>query len=163
MFLLQAAQAPVIAQFGDRILTIPKFTMNDVIAWGAAQSEKDTDRATKDMDEMKKREYLAYYPPIPPDLQDLKKRIRTPEGAMEVMKICLAKAKVTIGNSAPMAPLTAEEIEQIIAANGTGPITFLGWKLADLDETALKLAPVKKPVPPEDTEADPLTSGGKTA
>lgn len=93
MFLLQVAQAPVIVRIGDLELEIPKYRLKDMIVLGARVSGEMVDKATEDMDEVRKREYLSLYPPIPPGLGMMKDIARSLVGAEDVIRTCLPRAK----------------------------------------------------------------------
>ncbi len=61
MFFLQASMAPIKVQIGQLFLTINKYTLDEAVAWAQELSEAALEKNTKDMDEVKRREYMLYY------------------------------------------------------------------------------------------------------
>lgn len=132
MFFLRTMQAPVLVQYGDVVLSIPKFTLDDAIALGSSAQMKRDQQATEGMDEPRKREFFAFYPSIPPDITELKKLVRAFDGAVFVCKTCLAKATATNskGEAVPM-PISPDDL---IKLQGAGRISSLAYVLSDLNE-----------------------------
>lgn len=147
MFLIQIGQRPVIVQYGDEKLQLQKFTLNDIISWGTSILESRIERDTATMDPVQKREFLHFYPPIPPTMQEMKQLVRTPMGISHVVATCLGHAG-----------LTPDQIRGFIKDAGTGRCAMIAWELSDLEEN---LGYKNQPTKDEDS-ADPLTSTGKT-
>src|SRR5688500_16188182 len=124
-FFLEAAQAPIVVEWDNKLLFIPKFTIDDIAAWGAQIMSQRIDFVTKDLDEHKRREYLRFYAPTPPSIGDLTFIVRSAVGARAILRAWPAGAKVFVptpdgGKGGPLPSLTSDEIEQIIRVNGTG-------------------------------------------
>lgn len=129
MFFLRAMQAPVIVTVGDRVLTIPKFTLDDSVAWASEiQAERDAS-ALEGMDDTRKREFRMMYPSIPPDIGELRKLLLGIPGAKRVVFSCLSKAK----DQASLL-MTSEEVNSLIQANGAARLYLLAKELSDLYE-----------------------------
>lgn len=154
MFFLQACEAPVEVQLGEMVLTVRKYTLKDAVAWGQQLHEQSLADQTKEMDEVKKREFMLYYRPVSPDLQALKAELRTPAGITQVLRTCLPKAKVTNAKGESLPPLTLDQLQRAIDINGTGRLSGLAHVLADLNEQSITQ-------PPEEKGIDPLFCIGK--
>ena len=148
MFFLQAGQAPVTIQSSNGTqYQIPKFTVDDFMKWGSTIMTKRVEESIKGLSDGMRREFLAFYPPVPPDMQDMRKMARSPEGVKYIVNTCLTKARVD-GN-----PLPSDVILAVLN-NGLGTLELLAWQLADLDP----VAPAKPTPVDKDVNQDPLTS-----
>ncbi len=152
MYFLQAAQAPIEVDWAGLKLSIDRYLMPDVVAWGQEILQKRTAELTEGMDDEARRQYLNYYPPIEPDLNELRRLLRTPSGIEKVMRDCLAKAVVKDADGKQRA-LAPEEVDQIWKVNGAGRLGTIARVLADLDET--------NPTPPPGDDSGPLAQSNK--
>lgn len=154
MHFLQALQSPVIAQIGNVKVSIPKLTLDDAIVWSELVKCERIERDTAEMEPHRKREFLAFYPPIAPDAEELRRLLRTPAGVKFVLEKQWPKAAVVSSNgdgNAPIPPIT-----HILATNGTGPLTTLAVDISDLQYS--------NPAPTAATEqgsTDPLTKSAQ--
>lgn len=137
MFLLQIAQAPVIVQLGEAgvVYSVPKFTLRDIVAWGAAIAAAESDRITKGMKPDQRTQYLMAYPPVPPTVYDLKQRAQTVEGIDHIIRTCFVRATPT---------LTKAQIDSVLAQGSPGALGFVAWQLADLVDASTVQTPDMK-------------------
>jgi hypothetical protein len=165
MFFLQAAESPVVVRFGEKYIRIPKYTMDEVVNWGAEIMQERIEKAIAEMTPQQSRDFLVLNPPIEPDLGEMKRRLRTPNGTMRVLNHCLPLAEIIDKKKGGkvVGKLTEEDIETILKVNGTGRKAMLAWELADLDDNSLLRDPNKKEDDDddEDDDKDPLPNGGK--
>lgn len=132
MFFLRAMQAPVLVTVGEKVLTIPKFTLDDAVVWASeVQAERDA-FATKDMDDVRKREFRMMYPSIPPDLGELRKLLLGIPGAKRVVQSCMWKATDQNG-----VILDKPFVDNLININGGSRLYLLAKELSDLHEDIL--------------------------
>lgn len=170
MLFLQAAQAPVIVKLGEELLTIPKYTMEDIVEWGQGLADQRAEAATAEMDEVKRREFYTFYPPTPPPLEELKRLLRTPPGITDVVTKCLMRAKRSKGGKA-LPAYGEEEVKELLRTNGVGRLGGLAWILADIDEGSIYEDPAikahldkeKKEDEKEEGTKDPLPKRGSSA
>lgn len=141
MYFLQSVTVPIKVTIGDTSYAVPKFTLGDVVSWGNDIAQDRSDSATQGMDEFKKREHLNFYPPVPPDLTEMKAMIRSTAGIDRVCRTCLLNGKVP-----------PDLVNQVMKSSGTGRLAGLAWVLADLDEKSVYQIP--EPAI-EETPADP--------
>lgn len=154
MFFLQISRAPITVQIGKKLKArVPRFTLDEVVAWGQEVYQQNLDQITKEMTDVKRREYLTFYQPVPPDIQGMKTYLRTPEGIRQVIRRCLAKADILDDQGAARSKLTSEQIEKLLKTNGTGRLAGLALILADLDEQSIQSD--------EPEDSDPLPESGK--
>lgn len=148
MDLLQAAGMPVLVGYGKGVkLSIPKFTMEDIVTLSAKIQEERISSQTNGMDDGQRMQFLAFYPPLPPDMQEIKRYVRTPAGMSYVCETCLPRA-TRKESGVPDRPLSGEEISVIIK-KGPSVLGPLSWAVADLEER-----PLTAPKPPEGDEDD---------
>lgn len=140
MFFLQASQSPVLVKLWDGTdVTIQKFTIDDCIQWGAEIRDQRILVATKGMSEGVRREFLTFYPPVPPDLNEIRRMVRTAEGSKYIVGKCLSRCK-----------LPADTLQKILGGS-TAQLSKLAWELADIDESVVMTAPKEV-----DQDRDPL-------
>lgn len=123
--------------------------MKEALAWASEIMDADVARITEGMEDSRKREWLFYYPPIPPDLTRMKAMLKTLPGIEKVVRHCFNKAGIT-----------TEEIDGIIESNGWGSMSIVAREFADFDDTSGKLSP-PKPEDQEERTGDPLTNSEK--
>lgn len=143
MFFLQATQAPVTVMWKGNPLQIPKYLLEDFISWGSEIKNARMLERTDEMEDFQRREFLAMYPVNEPDLPELRRLSRTPEGSKKIVETCLLKTG-----------LSPEEQAEIMAAQSTNRMYQLAFYLADLDD-GLEREP-NKPV----QSANPLSTSG---
>jgi len=156
MYFLQAAQAPVLVKFGDKLLRVPKYPMSEVVNWATEIMEQRTEQKISGLDEMQAREYLTMYPEVQPNLDEMRRRLRTPEGITRVMTYCLLQAEViNEGTKQPTGEkLDEATVEQILKDNGGGRLAGITWELGDLDDTSAQRDP-------KAAARDPKLQGGE--
>ena len=169
MFFMQAVQAPVIVRVDNRVFFVPKMTMDEMVEWGLHLVTQRFELNTANMDEGQKREYLTFYPIVPPNLQEMALHVRTVAGIQHVLTTCLSNKDVKgfmvddKGKPDPKRPvpnLNEQEIAQLIASSGIGRGAALAWELADMRDVS-KEDPGRKTPFPGSGEGDPLTSSEK--
>lgn len=171
MFWLQAAQAPIVTIVTDgktyTMLSIPRFLMDDITDWAAQLQEKHLAKVTEKMDEIKKREFMQVYPPVPPDIQQIRNLVRTHEGTTYVLEKQLPLAKRWAVDKAgkrltqeDLPNMTLDEVRQLIKMNGFGRAASLAWFVADLEDASIDNNPFAKESRQEEG-GDPLTGSGK--
>jgi hypothetical protein len=147
MFIIQAGQPPVSIHWKDKELelVIPKFILDKIIEWSRDIMEQRQQEIASGMTDMQYAEHRALYPPLPPDMLEMKRMVRTPEGAKYVVAECLKFAKVVDTKEAKHVEreaLKEEEIKEFLETVPGGTLTALGWVLADVEEI---LIPARKP------------------
>lgn len=156
MYFLQAAQTPVTVKLGDRTLTIPKYELSEVMIWADEIEKSRTEELTAGLDDIKAREWKAYYPPIPPDMAEMKRMLRTIPAIQRVCRTCLLNATVTGPNGQNLPKLMDADVEALFKSNGTGRLAGLAWVLADLTDDSLSSDPSVK-----EGADDPLKGTGQ--
>lgn len=100
MFLLQIARAPFIMHLANEQgqpayeIHVPKYTLGEAIGWGAVLTERWRATQTQNLNDIQRREFDTMYPQIPATLTDIKRAVASLEGAEEVIRISIPKAKV---------------------------------------------------------------------
>lgn len=161
MFFLQAMQSPILVTLvhagGRTVLSIPKMTMDDIMAWMAEYKQEMMESRLKDLDEARRREFETFYGAIDPDINDAGKLIRTPKGTQYVILNRLPLATKVSG--ADFDYKSQQGVLSTVLANGMGRMFPLAWALADLTDNS-QTDP--SPLPPVTAGGeDPLTSGVK--
>lgn len=137
MFFLQAAMAPVPVRWKDRIYNVPKMTMDELVVWATEVRQERLEVVTADMNENQRREHLAMYPPIEPDLQEMNRLASTPSGIRKILRTCLPKAAgVVIKTQQACQSLTDQEIEELFMTNSLGRLSGIAWELIDIKDTS---------------------------
>jgi hypothetical protein len=166
MFFLQATAAPIIVVLGDKVLHVERCDMDYFIQWSNEIASARTEEAIKDLDDTRKAEFKQFYPPIPPDINEMRKLVLTPEGFKRILTTRLSTAKAFKRNPdntpGPELPsLSLEEIQQLVKINGAGRSAGIAWAIADLVENSMRdPTPVSKLS--ENGGENPLTSTGTT-
>lgn len=135
MFFLRIMQAPVIVTWGTKILSIPKFTLDDAVAWGAEIQASRDDKATSGMNDLQKREFFNMYPSIPPDINQLRQLLLGIDASKRIVTSCLKRATVRstdVGQELP--GLSVDDIASIISLNGPARLHLLARQVSDLYE-----------------------------
>lgn len=159
----EAAQAPVVVSYGERLLHIPKFTLEDMIKWGQEIVAERQKTNTAGMTDAQAREYTTFYPLLPPDRAEYIRRVQSPEGIQKLVRHGLSNALVfSQKTNAALPKLTEEEIAKIMT-KGTGTLGYLANLIADLNSEVKEFKPPKPPSPDSEEKPDPLPSGGKVA
>ena len=160
MLFLQATMSPVVVILGDKILHVPKMQIDHHIVKGAEISAARTAEATKGLDEIRRREYLTFYPPVQPDIVEMRRFVATPEGIRWVIETMLPYAKVykrkeddTAGSELPS--ITSEEVIRLFTTCGTGRFYGIAREIADLTDTSM-IDPFPKPAMSQNGSDDPL-------
>lgn len=152
MYFLQIAQSTIQLRLGRKLLlTVPKFEIDEAIAWGSEILQQEIETKTKDMDDVRRAEFLNLYPQLTPDLNSMRGYLRTVEGVKKVITTCLLKAKVQkilkenkdgkVLKAEDIDPLTPEMVEEYVKVNGTGRLGGLAWVLADIDDQSVMRPP----------------------
>jgi hypothetical protein len=175
VFFLQASRAPVVVVIGSLKapshlrLSIPRYEMDDLVAWGQKVHEELLAKETDGMDDLRRREYIKFYGKVSPTFEELKRLLRTPEGVEHVVTTSLAKATVTRvfpprdgkgkERTESAEPLTPEQITEYYKVNGAGRLAGLAFVLADMNDSSIFEDP--NPDPEEQDNKDPLPKRGK--
>jgi hypothetical protein len=93
MFFLQAAMAPVPVRFKNRQYDVPKMIMDEIITWAVEVRSERVEAQTADMEDAERRQHMAMFPPVEPDLKEMHLLVGTPSGIKKVLRTCLPKAK----------------------------------------------------------------------
>lgn len=162
MFFLQSVQAPVTVQLGNLKFIVPKFTMDDLIAWATDMAEKRNEINTQGMNSAQRAQYMTFYGQISVDFEEAKRLVRTPLGVEHVIRKCFLRAEVfrllpqkgKPPREEKVPSLEEKHVQGMIEVNGIGRLAGLAWVLADLDEQAM----LKDPTDPNGKERseDPL-------
>jgi hypothetical protein len=192
MFLLQSLQAPFPFMLArqdnsgvpEYIIEAAKYTLDEGIAWGAVLAERARTKQKEGLNAKEQRDFDIMYPPYPLSLGDIKRALLTPEGAKEVVGVCMDRAKVwnvklvdkievKLGRKFKVSvpekgePVTdaakLQEIKsRVLNGNGTGALTQLAWELADIHDLTPE-APIVEELTDEQKEQgkDPLPLTGK--
>lgn len=149
MFFLQAAMAPVQVRYLNGIYNVPKMNMDELIIWALEVRQERVEAQTANMEDGQRREHMALYPPIEPDLKEMHILVGTPSGIKKVLRTCLPKAAgVHYKTKKPIPPLNEQQIEELIISNSAGRQSGLAWELIDIRDTS-QINPY-----PEDTNGD---------
>lgn len=137
MFMLQAAQAPIVLTHPDgRKIRLPKLEMDDLMIWASEIDEQRREEVLGGLNPAQQREYMTMYGWVPPDINEMRRRVRTLEGIQRLTTDALTKADVRNpdGSSAPA--LTEKEVGDIKKMLGSFKLAQLAILIADLDDTS---------------------------
>lgn len=161
MFYLQLARVPVRIAAGPDVLVVQKATRRQLAELAAGVVGPNMDKLTAGMDDVRRREFLLFYQTYGVDVGDIRRLVRTDEGATQLCRACLLAAEVRDAKTdKPRPAKTAAEVDALLDASGVGVRVSLAAVLADLDDSSLYQAPL----PPDDEgKADPLARSGPPA
>jgi hypothetical protein len=119
MFLLQSMTSPVVFKAEGRLIYAPKFPLRKVLEWAAEIKAERVELALQSIEDPHQRaQFVTFYPPIEPTIEEMMREMRTPSGAARVVKESLTNAKVVVEKTRkPSEPLSEEQVAQIIDAN----------------------------------------------
>jgi len=145
LFYLQTARAPVVITAGGDLLSVPRFTRGEFKEWAAEVAAQNAEAVTQGLDAVRRAEYLTFYTNYGLDVFDLRKLVRTDEGAWRVCRACLLKATVKDAKTGAERPAKTEaEVDTLLEANSIGARASLAWVLSDLEDTSLTTAPAQQ-------------------
>lgn len=94
MYLNQVAQAPLIVNFEQWRIQVPKFKTKDWIDWANEIDTGRSDNATKDLTPEQRFRLLSAYNILPTDVGELRNWVDTPKGTIRVVRVCLQRATI---------------------------------------------------------------------
>jgi hypothetical protein len=141
MFFLQAAMAPVPVRFKNRQYSVPKMIMDDIITWAVDVRTERVEAQTADMEDAERRQHMAMFPPVEPDLKEIHMLVGTPSGIKKVLRTCLPKAEGRLVKNNKVTddkvpPLTDQEIEELFSTNPIGRLSGIAWQLLEISDTS---------------------------
>jgi hypothetical protein len=115
MFFLDAFSAPVKvcirARNGKRVIIhVPIFTIEQVVDWASHIRDEAYASGLEGLTETQRTEARLMYPPIQPDLQDVRRRIHTPEGVYYILRTTMVGAPAYAAvEDDTMTPVSSQE------------------------------------------------------
>ena len=136
----QAAQSPLVVNVGNEKLSIPLFVLDDFCAWMRDIQADAADLATRGLTPGQRVQMLSAYPVLPPTMDDLRRRVYSPEGVRHVCLTCLPRASVVERDRKPLPtpePVDGKRAADIIGRASAGDagrqsLLLLALALADL-------------------------------
>lgn len=114
----QASGAPIVIEFGGNRISIPKFSLDDFVAWSAEMDAAREKKATDGMTREERFRVLSFYNVMPADAEELKALARVPFGMKRINSTCIPRAKIIAKDDKPIEPqpITAELQAAILSA-----------------------------------------------